>query len=156
MGTRCITEIRSRWEDETEHRTLAIVYRHWDGYLAGHGRWLHKFLDGLSVVNGIGSNMPARFANGPGRVAAMLVADLHKDGHDPSLEHHMPDMDYGQEYHYQVDISFGTNGGTVTVRVFDGPVTFFGLGGEECTHRVFEGTVSEYGRFLDMEEERSV
>ena len=145
MSTRSITTVRSRW-DEGEWKTNAVVYRHHDGYLSGHGEWLHEFLDGLEVVNGIPGNPPPRYANGPGRLAAQLVAKLNEDGHEPDL---CPDDGpRGQEFHYQVDVQFGANGGTVSVTVFDGPMTAFGGGGERCTNQVFQGSVAEYGEFL--------
>ena len=120
MGTRCITVIRSRWGTDGDWSTNATIYRHWDGYLEGHGRWLHDFLKDLHVVNGIDSNMPERYANGPGRLAAMLVSELQADGHDPDLVPHGSIM--GQEYHYQIDVTFGDSG-AVAITVFDGPMT---------------------------------
>lgn len=146
MSTRSITSIRSRW-DEGDYRTHAVVYRHRDGYLEGHGRWLHAFLGGLQVVNGIGQDMPKRYANGPGRLASQLVAELQRDGHSPDLIGDVDDV--GQEFHYQPDVQYGEDGGMVSVTVFDGPVTFFGLGGEDCTNQIFTGTVAEYGEWLE-------
>lgn len=147
MSTRCITTVRSRWGNNPEWKTHANIYRHHDGYLeGGHGEWLYEFLRDLKVVNGLSGNEPPRFANGPGRLAAMMVAELYRDDHGPDL---VPDSGpRGQEYHYQVDIVFGFDGGTITVTVFDGPMTFFGGGGEECTNQIFSGTVAEYGEFL--------
>lgn len=148
MSTRSITSVRSRWGVE-KHAVHAHVYRHHDGYLEGQGQWLFEFLDGLALVNGIGGNMPAKWANGPGRLAAQLVAALQKDDHSPDIlgnDGNVPDV--GQEFHYVIDIDHGMNGGTIAVVVFDGPVTFFGGGGEECKNEIFRGTVAEYGAFL--------
>ncbi len=145
MSTRSITSIRSRWDNQ-DWETNTVVYRHSDGYLDGHGKWLYEFLNGLEVVNGIPGAMPSRYANGPGRLAGQLVAKLEKDGHGPDL--HTEDVDMGQEFHYQIDVQYGLDGGTVTIYVFDGPMTAFGAGGEDCTNQVFKGSVAEYGAFL--------
>ena len=145
MGTRSITEVKSGWNGGAQE-TNAIIYRHWDGYLSGHGEWLYNFLKDLEVINGIPGNPPPRYANGPGRLAAMMVSELQNDGHNPDL---LPDgTDCGQEYHYLVSVNFGRDGGMVTVTVFDGPMTFFGHGGEKCKNQIFDGTVEQFGKFL--------
>ena len=153
MSTRSLTTVRSRWNGEGEFETHANIYRHHDGYLEGHGQWLFDFLNGLVVVNGIGaaSEMPARYVNGPGRLAAALVAKLHEDGHEPNLN--ATSGPCGQEFHYQIDVEFGMSFGRkagfpVRVTVFDGPMTAFGSGCENCTNKIFDGTVDEYGAFL--------
>ncbi len=151
MGTRCITEIRSRWEGKEEYKQLAVIYRHWDGYLSGHGQDLFNFLDSVKIINGIRGNEKGRFANGPGRLAAMLVYDLHKDGHNPDLIGSVQDC--GQEYHYVIDVDYGREGGTVSITVYDGPMTAFGLGGEDCTNKIFNGSIKEYGEFIKKEED---
>lgn len=146
MGTRSFTTIRSRSNNTVDYSTHAVIYRHWAGYLSGQGRLLFEFLDGLAVINGIPSNPPPRFANGPGRLAAQFVAKMQEEGTDPNL---FPAVcDCGQEFHYQVDVDYFTGGGII-VTVFDGPVTAFGAGGEDCTNLIFKGTVAEYGTFLD-------
>lgn len=152
MGTRAITIVRSKWGDN-EYETHANIYRHWDGYLDGHGQWLFDFLDGLEVINGIPGDPPPRYANGPGRLAAMMVSQLQADKYEPDLR---PDAGaMGQEYHYQVDVDFGADGGTVTVTVFDGPMTAFGGGGDKCTNQIFSGSVAEYGKFLQTDQVES-
>lgn len=151
MGTRSITEVRSRWEGKENYKTNAVIYRHWDGYLDGHGQDLLNFLNNIHVVNGISSRNPeGRIANGPGRLASMLVNDLFLNGHDPDLIGEVSDM--GQEYHYVVDVDFGMDGGTIKVTVYDGPMTAFGFG-EECTNKIFSGSVAEYSDFLKKQEE---
>ena len=144
MGTRSITVITHQWNDEdTEHN--ATIYRHWDGYLDGHGQWLADFLKGVTVTNGeVGK---ANHFNGPGRLASGIVAALQVDGHNPDL------MDQGaicgQEYEYHVHVKFGNTGGEISVQVLDGPTTMFGCGGESCTNEIFKGTVEQYGEFIE-------
>lgn len=145
MGTRSITTVRSSWEGgESEHNVS--IYRHYDGYPEAQGQDLFRFLDGLVLVNGIGTKMPERYANGPGRLAAQLVSYLQELGVEPDL---MPEgSDAGQEFHYVLDIAYGMGGGDIKVTIYSGPVTFFGMGGEECTDKIFEGSVQEYGDWL--------
>ncbi len=159
MSTRSITTVRSKWTDETEDnshewRTLVDIYVHYDGYLDGMGRWLYKFLDGLHIVNGIkvgdGELMPVRFANGPGRLAAQMITAMSHDSLNPEMAPLGSNM--GQEFHYQIDVLYGLQGGEVSLSVYDGPMTFFGYGGEQCTNLIFSGTVSEFGQFLDDQE----
>lgn len=150
MGTRSVTTVRSRWGNTGDFEMHATVYRHYDGYLRGHGAWLAHFLENIKVMNGKGGDWDeTRHVNGPGRLAARLVIALDEDGHDPDLMPH--DTDCGQEYHYQISVDFGMNGGDISVAVFDGPMTFFGDGGDECVNKIFEGNVYEYGAFISKE-----
>lgn len=147
MSTRSITTVKSRWEGK-EWKTHAVIYRHSDGYLSGHGAFLADFLQGLEVINGIPMNPPPCYANGPGQLAAQLVWCLQMDGADPHLESHT-DSTFGQEFHYEILVDFGPDGGDVTLVVYDGPVTFFGEGGDECTNEIFRGTVLDFLGFLE-------
>lgn len=148
MSTRCLTVVWSRWGYDGDWKTRAVIYRHHDGYLCGHGKWLFQFLDGLEVINGIPENPPPRFANGPGRLAGQLVTELQLAGHDPDLLGEV--CACGQEYQYEIFVSFGMYGGTVKVAVYDGPMTAFGAGGDQFKNLIFSGTVKEYGDFLQQ------
>lgn len=134
MGTRSITEVRSSW-DGGDWETNAVIYRHWDGYPSGHGKDLYKFLEDLVVVNGLRGDAPETHVNGPGRLAARLVAYLQDNGHDPDLVGRVVSM--GQEFHYRIDIPFGFNGGDIQLTVF----------GRDAT--IFEGSVEDFGKWLE-------
>lgn len=149
MGTRSITTIMSRWGEQDEFRHNASIYRHWDGYITGHGKDLYNYIKDLQIVNGISADMDSKCINGPGRLAAYLVRQMGVDGHDPDLVPEGSDM--GQEFHYVLEVTYGMFGGKVGVRVLDGPVTFFGTGGDECTNIVFEGSIEEFGEFVEAE-----
>lgn len=137
MSTRSITSVRSRWDANSEWCTNATIYRHHDGYPSCHGVWLHKFLDGLVIVNGIGGNMPERYANGPSRLAAQLVAALQEDGHSPGLESEEGVAD--NEYHYAISAGYD---GPVSIAVYTGY-------GETYTNEIFSGSVEEFGIFVN-------
>ena len=117
MGTRCITEVRSKWDRDSEYVTNAVIYRHWDGYPLGHGKLLADFLSGLRVVNGIGTHVTGRYANGPGRLAAQLVATMQEAGVDPDLQ--AAGVPVPHMFRYRIDVNFGHAGGDVTVTVFN-------------------------------------
>jgi len=145
MGTRSLTEVRNRWMGQGDYETNAVVFRHYDGYPSCHGNWLVKFLDGLHVVNGItvGDSMPKRYANGAGRLATMLVRELDRDGHDPSLLPKVASCG-DHEYHYRIDIDEDMDGGTFAVTVFSGY-------GEKCTEEIFTGNVDEFASFIESQ-----
>ncbi len=143
MGTRSITVVTNQWDEgDIEHN--ATIYRHWDGYLSGHGLWLADFLKGVIVTNGEHGKL--NHFNGPGRLASGIVAAMQIDGLNPDL------MDQGavvgQEFEYRVHVAYGAGGGKIAVKVLDGPMTFFGGGGEDCANEIFNGTVEEFGAFI--------
>lgn len=75
MGTRSLTVV---CDSETKLEILTL-YAQWDGYPKHHGRLLLKFLRGFQIVNGIGSyNSPEKQANGPGCLAAQIVAHFKR------------------------------------------------------------------------------
>lgn len=147
MVTRSLTVVKSRWEGELEWENNVVIYRHWDGDLGGHGAWLAEFLDDIVVVNGIQiGRAPKRYANGPGRLAAMLVTKLQQDGHNPDLLGKVTAC--GQEYQYELYVQYGHSGGSIRVIVLDEPMTAFG---KECTNEIFNGTVDEYQTWIETQ-----
>lgn len=120
MGTRSITVVY----DEQE-RPLVTMYRQFDGYIAGHGRDLAEFLDGRSLVNGIGSNTPEKASNGMGCLAASLI-DYFKDDIGNIYLLSSPDEDWGQEYIYKVYSEKVTVEHPYSEKVlFDGPWSMY-------------------------------
>lgn len=73
MGTRSITRVHDR---DIDSNVLVAIYQQCDGYFEGVGEELQKFLDGYTIVNGIGVNTPEKAANGMGCLAAQLVKHL--------------------------------------------------------------------------------
>jgi hypothetical protein len=147
MSTRSITIVRSKWEGHPM-RIHSVIYRHHDGYISGHGVDLADFMRNVIVTNGArGKTDDINYINGPGRLAAELVCFLQDEGHEPDIlggEH----VDCGQEYEYYIDVAFGMDGGTITMSVTRGPMTFFGGGGDKCDQPLFTGTVDEYCEFV--------
>lgn len=96
MGTRWTAQVS---ENET---ALVTIYGQHDGYLEGAGGLIAGFLKGKEALNGYGIGQSLeRFWNGPGCMAAALVAEL-KDGIGGIYI--IPESEAGaQEYHYQLD-----------------------------------------------------
>lgn len=91
MGTRSNTVVRERYGANAEFKPILNMYGQMDGYPSGHGLALAGFLTGLKIVNGIGLNKPEqRIANGPGCLAAQLVAHF-KEGVGGFYLEPMPD-----------------------------------------------------------------
>ncbi len=143
MGTRSVTVLTHEWVGQDSQHD-ASIYRHWDGYLDGHGQWLADFLKDVEVTNG--KQEGEKLFNGPGRLASGIVHKLVEDGHDPSLQEQ--GIDCGQEYEYHVHTLFSDKGGSINVTVLKGPITMFGCGGEECTKQIFRGTPLEFSAFI--------
>lgn len=139
MSTRSVTTVRSKWAGKEEYETHARIYRHHDGYPEGHGQWLADYLSDMVIVNGMTGEEPPKFANGPGRLAAQIVAELLKDDHGPDLLSHGGDC--GQDYEYRIDVEFGGRGGTMEMEVFDGPIC-------EDAASLFRGTIEEFGVWI--------
>lgn len=95
MGTRSMTYVMDGHGDQAE--VIVGMYRQMDGYPTGHGQDLKNFLTGMVVGNGIGCNMPDKYANGMGCLAAQMVAEF-KDG--PGGIYLMAGKDHGQDYDY--------------------------------------------------------
>lgn len=93
MGTRSLTTVF----DESG-KPLLSLYRQMDGYYEGHGAELQEFLKEFGIVNGIGSNTPAKAANGMACLAAQLVAHF-KTGIG---QFYITNHDNKQEFNYEV------------------------------------------------------
>jgi len=70
MGTRSLTVVQENGKD------ICVLYRQYDGYPEGHGMELCKFLEGMTITNGIGGS---NTANGMGCLAAQIVANFKQD-----------------------------------------------------------------------------
>lgn len=127
MGTRSVTYVL-----DEDGKPVVGMYRQMDGYPTGHGQDLKDFLSGFVIGNGIGCNMPKKYANGMGCLAAQMVAEF-KDG--PGGIYLVNHGDAGQDYDYhlyQVD-------GKVFVKIvrydgviYDGPVEAADMEKIEC------------------------
>lgn len=129
MGTRSLTRV---WEKNDEEETMLVnVYRQYDGYPKGLGVELAEFLRDRVVGNGISMNdlKNKKFSNGPGDLAAQLIAYMkaeHAVG-GVYMEAPVSDGDWGQEWVYDFVVSW--RGGEIQVKVtkvWDSAVVFEG------------------------------
>lgn len=157
MGTRSITVVCD--SDSQEYLRFyrqfdGYIYRQFDGYInCGHGEALFKFLDGMSMLNGIpgGLNPNGKYANGTGCLAAQMIA--HFKNANPLGGIYMvsqaagtADDDlfktYWEDYNYRItcpsirNIQAGHT--TIIIQIFD-------YNGKE----IFKGDVSEFGRLIE-------
>lgn len=102
MGTGCLTiVIDTSWGRAEE---LIVLQRQSDGYPEGHGEELAAFLSGFVVGNGMGHNMPEKYANGADCLAAQIVAHF-KTG--PGGFYMLPTGTRGELYLYKVTAGYG-------------------------------------------------
>ena len=104
MGTRSLTRVIENY-GEREYR-LINMYQQFDGYPDGVGLELAEFLEGFTVVNGIGSQTPKKAANGMGCLAAQIVKHF-KDSIGGTYMMPIDDDDCGSEYHYDIRLING-------------------------------------------------
>lgn len=78
MGTRSVTYIHEM--DSLGGGVACAFYRQYDGYPSGHGQDLADWLQGKSLVNGIGSDFRKGIDhNRAGQMAIDLMYDLKKE-----------------------------------------------------------------------------
>ena len=118
MSTRSVIRFVKREEgvsfSEHPERIEVQVYKHYDGYPSGHPVELAKFLNGFSIVNGLGMDTN-KMANGLGCLAAQYVAafkmvpgDLYVE--NPDTEH--DDLNY-------ITYVWGTENKDIWISIFE-------------------------------------
>jgi hypothetical protein len=96
MGTRSLTLVYAN------NKPIINLYRQYDGYPAGHGSELAKFLNSIEeVTNGIRFGETRKTANGMGCLSAQLVAHFKTEVGGFYLTD-VTQMDQGQDYEYHV------------------------------------------------------
>ena len=128
MGTRCLTRLYNEQNEE-----IAVLYRQYDGYPGGHGKELIEFLDGMVVGNGIGSDMPKKYANGMECLAAQIVAHFKTE---PGQFYLMPPgtHDVGEEYVYTVGLDLDGSLSVLCTNTYDDDTHYLMLKGEAIWH----------------------
>jgi hypothetical protein len=139
MGTRSLTYFYQNGKPFT------AFYRQFDGYPDGHGAEIGKILANIRLVNGYGSgDVAGEVANGPGCLAAQIVAELKNESGlggiyliNPNPEEN---KDGWQEYEYHIHVNSTGEGftsewgesfvecwsvGRVSTLIFSGPFKDF-------------------------------
>lgn len=131
MGTRSLTFVT-----EDEAQPILCMYRQMDGYPSGHGQDLYDLLNGMKMVNGLGSN-EEKIANGAGCLAAQIVAHFKDAPGGIYLHRPQKHMDCWQDYEYWIDV---TESSAIDVRVYSPK---FGK-----TNLLFCGGVAAFGDWI--------
>jgi hypothetical protein len=135
MGTRSLTFVYDG------DKPILNLYRQYDGYPTGHGAELAQFLEGFTIVNGIGRETN-RVANGMGCLAAQVVAHF-KDGVGGVYIHSVDSKECGQDYEYHVY----QKDGELRVRITDRGCNMFGLTISDTNASIFDGSVADFVMF---------
>jgi hypothetical protein len=127
MGTRSLTWV---YDDQ---EPVICLYRQYDGYPEGHGAELAEFINGFTIVNGLGAKTDRKIANGAGCFAAQLVAHFKTEAGQFYLHAPKPGRDDGQDYEYHVYRD------RVVVKNYSG-------------HKMFDGPWAEFAVFCSATE----
>ena len=117
MGTRSLTKVYEKWEQEDEATPLVCIYRQYDGYPEGMGKDLEEFLTDLHVVNGIGYKNTERIANGGGCLTAQLIEHLKAGQVGNVYIYPIDSRDCGEEYEYHIIVNNSKR--TVILKCYD-------------------------------------
>lgn len=97
MGTRSITHIKE------DGKTIATIYRQYDGYPSGHGSDLLEMLQGIKLTNGFGFGAKyGEVANGMGCLAALVISELKSEQVGGVYIYPPKSQNVGEEYIYTI------------------------------------------------------
>ena len=156
MGTRSLTRVI---ETYTERKTEKLVkqkiitmYRQYDGYPSGMGMDLANFLTSGKVVNGISPSENERVFNGAGCLAAQLVAEM-KDGAGNIYLYPNNATDCGQEYEYEIIVSFDTK--EITLKCLE--IGYIDKKGNYKNGKrvLFNGNPKDFEKFVEEKEKQN-
>jgi hypothetical protein len=144
MGTRSLTRVIETWKDDNgkeKKQLLVTMYRQMDGYPSGHGQELADFLKAGKVVNGLGSDRPAKVFNGAGCLAAQMVSHFKGDSAGHIYLYPNNTTDAWQNYEYHVLVDFDSK--TVTLICYESG---------KRKKKLFQGSPDKFDEFVNKEE----
>ena len=101
MGTRALLHIK---ENGLKSKTIATIYRQYDGYPSGLGMDIYNILNNgkATLLNGFGDHKAPAYFNGMGCLAAYLIGEL-KERRIGNVYLYPPNSKiYNEEYVYTV------------------------------------------------------
>ena len=144
MGTRSLTFVYEKYGQI--QKPVVNMYRQFDGYPTGHGAELAEFLNGGTLVNGLGVERNQLQFNGMGCLAASMIANFKKESGGFYI--HPTDVtDCGQDYEYHVYDKDG-----LYVEVYNCGCNFFGVSGSDKHEMIFGGYLKEFTEFCKERE----
>ena len=133
MGTRSNTLVYDEYHGNDSAVQILNLYRQHDGYVEGHGAELLKFLEPMTIVNGITTGL-TNIANGSGCLAAQLVSHFKKKIGDFYIMAPLDKDEFDNEYTYKIYVAESNN--TITVAVY------------EWDDQIFSGNVPAFKEFV--------
>ncbi len=133
MGTRSNTLVYDEYHGNDSAVQILNLYRQHDGYVEGHGAELLKFLEPMTIVNGITTGL-TNIANGSGCLAAQLVSHFKKKVGDFYIMAPLDKDEFDNEYTYKIYVAESNN--TITVAVY------------EWDDQIFSGNVPAFKEFV--------
>ena len=134
MGTRSNTLVYDEYHGNDSAVQILNLYRQHDGYVEGHGAELLKFLEPMTIVNGITTGLN-NIANGSGCLAAQLVSHFKKKVGDFYIMAPLDKDEFDNEYTYKIYVSGGPVYISIEVFYWD--------------DLVFSGNVLEFKEFVE-------
>jgi len=133
MGTRSNTLVYDEYHGNDSAVQILNLYRQHDGYVEGHGAELLKFLEPMTIVNGITTGL-TNIANGSGCLAAQLVSHFKKKVGDFYIMAPLGEENEN-DFTYKIYVSGGPQ--YITMEVW------------EYEDLIFSGNVSEFKEFVE-------
>jgi len=133
MGTRSNTVVYDEYNGNGSSVQILNLYRQHDGYVEGHGAELLKFLEPMTIVNGITTGL-TNIANGSGCLAAQLVSHFKKKVGDFYIMAPLGEENEN-DFTYKIYVSGGPQ--YITMEVW------------EYEDLIFSGNVSEFKEFVE-------
>ena len=134
MGTRSLTTFNDEWKNEE----IAVIYRQYDGYPQVHGKELFKFLNGMTIVNGLKINNPPKIANGMSCLAAQVVSHFKGNEAGGIYLYGSGTRDVGEQYIYTI--------------YFNKKSLMIKMTNTYDKSESFDGTVKEFGEWIHKDE----
>jgi len=134
MGTRSNTLVYDEYHGNDSAVQILNLYRQHDGYVEGHGAELLKFLEPMTIVNGITTGL-TNIANGSGCLAAQMVSHFKKKVGDFYIMAPLGEDEFDNDYTYKIYVSGGPVYISIEVFYWD--------------DLVFSGNVLEFKEFVE-------
>ncbi len=121
MGTRTLVHIKD------SKKTIATIYRQYDGYPTGMGDDIKEILNNgmVNILNGFGNHQVPQHFNGMGCLAAYLIGELKNKKIGNVYIYPANSKDVGEDFTYTISEDLGILNLKVVENSYDGNKTLF-------------------------------
>jgi hypothetical protein len=121
MGTRTLVHIKDG------KKTIATIYRQYDGYPTGMGDDIKEILNNgmVNILNGFGNHQVPQHFNGMGCLAAYLIGELKNKKIGNVYIYPANSKDVGEDFTYTISEDLGILNLKVVENSYDGNKTLF-------------------------------